>query len=215
MVDSVIRESGEEVARLVQSSFAQLRQSQPSIASLYVHNKLWEDMPADEAAANLRRALGDTVQAQRGAAKELLGRRGAASAWPIRWLLTIGALLWFPFVQPILAVLLGRPQAGRWSIDWAYGVKLLVEVLGVEYLWKSAGFLIIYYIALWLALRWNTQRRVTRLTTRWRATDFPDPTLNFATQTIRWMDDLVAPIALAQSRMQALADRAAALRKAA
>ena len=94
-----------------------------------------------------------------------------------------------------------------WTIHWPEVGRLVVLVLGVDYLLKSAGFLIIYYAALWLALRWNTQRKVARLMNRWRAADFPDPSLNLATQTVQWMDGLVAPIAMAHDRMQSLADR--------
>ena len=61
MVDAIIRESGESVGRRVQSAFAYLRQSQPVVAPLYELNKLWEDMPADLAARNLRTVLADTV----------------------------------------------------------------------------------------------------------------------------------------------------------
>jgi len=77
----------------------------------------------------------------------------------------------------------------------------------------SAGFLAIYFVVLWLALRWNTQRMVARLLARWRAADYPDPALNLATQTLQWIDLLVAPIRQARERMKSLADRAETLRK--
>ena len=62
IVESVMHESGESVAALVQSAFVQLRQSQPAVAVLYSNNKLWEEMPADLAAAGLRRTLAETVE---------------------------------------------------------------------------------------------------------------------------------------------------------
>jgi hypothetical protein len=214
MVDAIIRESGESVGQRVQSAFAYLRQSQPAVAPLFEQNKLWEDMPADLAARSLRGVLADTVQRQRDAARQYLSGAGAIVGAPVRWLLTIGAMLWFPFLQPILSALLAStdPHTSVWTVHWPELSRLIVLVLGVDYLWKSAGFLIIYYVALWLALRWNTQRKVGRLMTRWRAANFPDPTLNLATQTVQWMDGLIAPIAAAHDRMQSLADRVITLR---
>jgi hypothetical protein len=220
IVESVMRESGASVAALVQSAFVQLRQSQPAIAALYPHNKLWEDMPADLAAGNLRRTLADTVQRQRVAARECVTGRGAILGMPFRWLLTIGALLWFPFVQPILAAMLDSWRANpslrldrmMLTSHWADVASLIVRVLGVDYLLKSAGFLIIYFVVLWLALRWNTQRKVSRLMSKWLATDFPDASVNLAQQTVQWLDGLTAPIASARDHMQLLSDRAISLK---
>ncbi|MDB5302964.1 MAG: hypothetical protein JWM97_513 [Phycisphaerales bacterium] len=210
MVDAVVKESGESIAGLVQSAFAQLRQTQPAVAALYPHNKLWEDMPSDMAAGNLQRALAGAIGKQRAAARERLSGGAGLLLTPVRWLLTIGALLWFPFVQPVLSTFL---RDADWHPHWEKLVALIVGVLGVDYFLKSAGFLVIYYAAIWLALRWNTQRKVGRLLSKWRATDFPDPAVNLATQTLQWLNDLTAPIRLARERMQSVADRAEAFRK--
>jgi hypothetical protein len=213
MVDGVMQESGESVTALVQSAFVQLRQAQPAVAALYLNNKLWEETSADRAATGLRRALAETVRRQRAAARQRFARGGFAGAIgaPFRWLLTLGALLWFPFLQPILLAALARPDIAV-KHHWPDIATLFVTVLGVDYLLKSAGFLIIYYIVLWLALRWNTQRKVARMLTRWRASDFPDASINLATQTVKWLDDLIAPIATAREKMQSLAERVAAMR---
>ncbi|HZK80068.1 MAG TPA: GTPase [Humisphaera sp.] len=211
MVDAAFKETGESASALVQSAFAQLRQSHPTVAALYPYNKLWENMPADMADASLRRALADTVERQRGAARSRFDRGRISLGAPIRWLLTIGALLWFPFVQPILSKILPHYDPSIWQRGREL-FGLVIEVLGVDYLLKSAGFLIIYYAVLWLALRWNTQRKVGRIMLRWRATDFPDPSLNLAAQTIQWIDELTRPIRAARDQMQSLADRSAALR---
>ncbi|HWE04909.1 MAG TPA: hypothetical protein VG326_21055 [Tepidisphaeraceae bacterium] len=211
IVAAAFTETGESASNLLQSAFAQLRQSQPAVAALYPHNKLWETMPADLADASLRRALADTVDRQRAAARERFSRRRLSLGAPIRWLLTIGALLWFPFIQPILSKILPIYDPSIWRA-WKYLLGLAVGVLGVDYLLKSAGFLIIYYAVLWLALRWNTQRKVSRIMSRWRATDFSDASLNLAAQTLKWLDELTGPIRAAHDRMQSLASRSAALR---
>jgi hypothetical protein len=129
---------------------------------------------------------------------------------PLRWLLTVGAVLWFPFIQPILHGVLAVP--GTHSIRSL--VILTVEVLGVNYLLSSCGFLILYFIALWLALRWNTQRRVARLLGNWQTTAFSDPSLSLPAQTLQWMEQLLAPLRQARQRMESLASRAEAMRDA-
>ncbi len=64
MVDGLMKLSGESVASMVQSAFAQLRHSQPAVAPLYGNNKLWEDLPADHAAGGLRRVLAEAATRQ-------------------------------------------------------------------------------------------------------------------------------------------------------
>ena len=210
LVELVLKDTGYSVSDLVQTTFAQLRQSQPAIGELYAHNRLWEQMPADLAAADLRRALGATVQRQRQTARRRLTQGGGWAA-PIRWLLTVGAVLWFPFIQPILETILNsKENLSLWT--WTQRAAVVVSVLGVNYLLKSAGFLILYFIALWLALRWNTQRRVNRLLERWKLATVSDPELNLFTQTLHWVDALVAPITAAHERVTSLAERAEALR---
>lgn len=200
---------GWSAAAAVRSTFAQLRQSQPALSNLYGHNKLWEDMEADAAAGDLSRRLAEAVERQRKVACERLAGRHGVVAPLARWLLTLGALLWFPIVQPVLEAIL-KGQVDRSS--WQQLAGLLVQVLGVNYLLKSAGFLLIWFLVLWLALRWNTQRRVSRLLGRWRMADDPDPTLNLATQCLQWVDGLTEPVRLAHERTADLARRADTLR---
>jgi hypothetical protein len=213
LVDTYLRASDWNAATAVQSTFAQLRQSQPSLAELYRHRKLWEDMDADLAAADLSRRLAATVERQRAAARDRLARGGGFVPGFVRWLLTLGALVWFPIVQPVLEWMLMRDDRGQGaSVTDILG--RLVQVLGVNYLMTSVGFLLIYFAALWLALRWNTQRRVARLLARWKLAADPDPSLNLATQSLLWVDTLTQPIRVAHERMAAVANRANELRGA-
>ncbi|HSZ55898.1 MAG TPA: GTPase domain-containing protein [Tepidisphaeraceae bacterium] len=209
LVEIVLKETGYSPGQLVQITFAQLRQSRPDLATLYAHNKLWEQMPADLAAAELRRTLAATLERQRDAARAALIRRDWLGALP-RWLLTIGAVIWFPFAQPILQTVLGSPDAASWTLPQL--LRLVVSVLGVDYLLKSVGFLIIYFIALWLALRWNTQRKVARVVSQWRETNQPDSSLSLFAQTLQWLDGLVTPVRQACDRMESLASRTEAAR---
>ena len=210
LVEAVLRETGYSVSELVQTTFAQLRQSQPAAAELYAHNRLWEQMSADLAAAELRRLLGATIQQQRQAARQQLLRASWLGA-PLRWALTIGAVVWFPFLQPVLqAILATGSHVSPWN--WHDIAFLIVQVLGVNYLLKSVGFLILYFIVLWLALRWNTQRQVAKLLVRWKSADLTDPSYNLATQTLEWIDAMIAPIRQARERMDSVARRAEELR---
>ena len=212
LVECHLQQDGRPVAGLVQSTFAQLRQAQPAVAALYGDNRLWEDMPADLAAGDLRRRLSATVARQREAARERLAGRGrGVLGAPVRWLLTVGALLWFPLVQPILEAFLTtdiettpRKLAG-----------LVVGVLSGTALLKNVSFLALWFLVIWLALRWNTQRRVARLLARWRAAHFPDRSLNLTAEAVEWMGALVHPVTRQLERMESLVERTSELRKSA
>jgi hypothetical protein len=200
---------GWSVAGAVRSTFGQLRQSYPALSALYPHRKLWEDLPADQAARTLARRLTAGVERQRAAARDrLAGRRGVVAP-TVRWLLTVGALLWFPIVQPVLQEWLANPFA---LAQWRLVLRAIVAVLGADYLLRSAGFLVIYYAVLWLALRWNTHRKVARMLSRWRVADDPNPDLNLATQCLQWVDELTDPVRKAHERTADLARRAETLR---
>ena len=204
------------VPRLVQSTFAQIRQSQPAVAPLYRHNRLWEDMPAELAAGELRRTLAATIERQRFVALERLSGRSGVVAPLFRWLLTIGALLWFPFVQPVLAGMLSVQE--RWWDLWSHGqevLRLAVGVLSGESLLRNVTFLIIWFTVIWLALRWNTQRRVGRFLERMRSADERDPSLNLTAQAVQWMAELLTPLRQTSERMTDLARRTRALEQTA
>jgi len=208
LVDLHIKSQSFSAGPALQSAFGQLRQAHPPIGELYSNRRLWEEMEAEGASADLSRRLAITVERQRQVARERLSPRGGWLA-PVRWLLTIGALLWFPIVQPMLEAIL--PQ--RETITFAETLGMLVAVLGVNYLLKSVTFLAIWFVVLWLALRWNTQRKVARMLSGWREADDLDPDLNLATQALAWTESLADPIRAAHRKMAALADRTLELRK--
>lgn len=213
LVDSYLGgTSAGSVAANVQAAFAQLRQSQPAVSNLYRHNRLWEDMPAELAAGELRRTLAATVERQRTTAVQRLSGRGGVVAPVFRWLLTVGALLWFPFMQPVLEGMLSLPDLGLNL--WTDGRKLaglIVGVLSGASLLRNVTFLIIWFTVIWLWLRWGSQRRVARFLSRLGSPDYPDATLNLSTQSLQWMEALVAPVRSSCERMTDLARRAQAL----
>ena len=207
MVNSHLHDASRSISSAIQATFASLHQSHPMVAELYRDRKLWEQMSADAAEHELAGALSGAVEHQREAALDNLAGRGAIFA-PVRWLLTIGALLWFPFVQPVLEILL---QKGPEPI-MKQTALLAVQLLGATYLLRSAGFLIIWFLVLWLYLRWDTSRRVGRLLARWRRAGTTDASLNLATTTLVWVDDLIDPISEAREQAEAIVQRTNKLR---
>jgi len=197
--------SGRSTAAVVQSTFAFLHQAFPPVARLYSQWKLWESMPAQMAESDLRRRLSSTVERQRSRLREQLNVSGVISAF-FRTLLTIGALLWFPIVQPLLEAFL----SGHAFRDLTL---LAVRLFGVTYLLKTVAFLAIYYTLLWLILRWETQRRIDKFLWRWQHSRHADPTLTLAGQGVEWLNELLMPIRSATERLQSVVQRAGDLKK--
>jgi hypothetical protein len=97
---------------------------------------------------------------------------------------------------------------------WTQGrnlAGLIVGVLSGESLLRNVTFLIIWFTVIWLALRWNTQRRVARFQARMRSPDERDASLNLTAQAVQWMGELVGPLRRASDQTADLARRAAAL----
>jgi hypothetical protein len=208
LVDVCLNVQGRPVSQAVQSTFALLQQTHPLVSPLYRGQRLWESTAADAATLHLRDALTRSMQFQRTEAVKRIARRGVIAPL-IRWLLTIGAVLWFPIIQPVLEVILRDGYIS--SIRGA--IVLAVQLLSAAYLLKSAGFLAIWFLFLWLVLRWDTQRKVTRLLTRWRSLDGQDTSMNTSAAAMAWVDELLDPIRTAREREESLVKRADAARK--
>jgi hypothetical protein len=200
------------LGEMIQTSFALLQQSQPAVSDLYVDRKLWESVPAANAAGELREALIGTVDRQRGAACERIGREGPWSL--LRGLLTIGAVLWFPFVQPVAeAWLMNRAAASQPAAPQQGMPLLFVRLLSLNNLIGTLTSLLIYFAVLWLILRWDTRRRVDRQFARWKRLESLDPSLNLTAKTLEWLAGLVGPVREAREKMEALAGKVEELRK--
>ncbi len=197
LVHAHLQPSGKPLSSLVRSAFAQLQQAHPEISDLYRQRKLWEDMAADSAVVQLRENLTQTVARQRDRVRQnLTGGQGVKSAVfaPLRWLLTIGAVLWFPLIQPLTQSLLSD-GVERTTREF---ILLAVKIFSVNELLANLTFLAMYFFVLWVILRWDTQRRVARFARRWQS-DSSD--LSLTSQAMQWMDELLAPIN--QKRQQA------------
>ncbi len=188
---------GRPIAGVVASTFAHLRQTSPVVATLYAHQKPWDDRSAEIVTLRLRQRLVETIERQRA---EVVARY-ATSRNPIsalvRWTLTIGALLWFPFVQPVLEVAL-QPGFSQTTQEL---IALVVKVLGATYLLTTLSFLLIWFVVLWLALRWTTSRAVQRVLTGWgRRKVMTD--LDLSQQVAMWMDELASPVRVELERVE-------------
>jgi hypothetical protein len=209
LVDAHLRPGGTPVAVLVRSSFATLQQSNPAVSDLYRARRLWEDMPADTAAASLRTTLTETVARNRAEVRQkLTGRRSGLFA-PVRLLLTLGALVWFPLLQPIAEAVVVDKRFNWSVIDSTHELAvLLIRIFSVAAVLQNLTFLGLYFFAIWVVLRWDTQQRITRMIAKWKS-DTGDQSLTV--QTMRWADGLTAPIREAREAAEAIAARAAAV----
>jgi hypothetical protein len=121
----------------------------------------------------------------------------------------VGALLWFPLIQPVLKAVLESDSA----IHGARNVGILVvSLLSTASLLSCAVFLILWYLLLWSLLRWDTRRRVDRLLARWKTADHPDSSLNLTTRVLEWIDDLLEPIRAQRVIAERLGQRVETLR---
>jgi hypothetical protein len=200
----------------VQAAFAILHQSHPGGAQLYRHRRLWEPMAAEESAEQLRRSLTRALGRQRQRAVErLAGRRGIVAP-VIRFVLTIGAALWFPLLQPLAEALATGGIQRQWGEMAADLGLLAVRVFSAAYLLQAAAFLGLWYLTLWLILRWDTQRKVARLLERWRsaeAGETGEADASPPSAVIEWIEGLLEPARQSRQRADELVRRADELRQ--
>jgi hypothetical protein len=208
LVGQYLRPDGRELSDAIQTTFAQLQQSQPMVSSLYRGRKLWESRQADLAAGDLRRNLTDTIARQRAVIRKRVCGRSGPIGTLVRWTLTVGALLWFPIVQPLVQAALEN-TAGQSLRTIALAV---VRALSVTALLQTLTFLALYYVIIWLIVRWDTGRRVDRQLQRWKSSDSLDPGLSLPGQTLEWLQNLLDPIRVAQERVEGLVRRAEELK---
>ncbi len=188
--------AGRDLPSHVRGTFADLSQRDAQMLSLYSPRKLWEHDVADLAATALQRRVENAMESHR---SNLLKTMSAPSIFTrlLAPIVTVGAALWFPIVQPILAILL---RDGVVEMTRATALQV-VEILSATYLIQSVGFLAIYFIALWMWLRWLAYRRVDRALRH--ATDADHP----ASVVFAWNEQLLEPIARHVEKLRELKSR--------
>lgn len=191
---------GMDIPRQVQATFAQLQQTHPLMASLYRNRSYIEPQVAEQAVEQLERQLADGIDRQREACLMDASRSGGCVAWIFRIVVTLGAVAWFPFAQPVLEAYLSPGGIG----EWAY---LIVQVLGVSYLLKNVAFLAVYFLFLWLALNWAVRRRVDRRLDRSRRHSDAGGDQGLTRLTMDWIASLLEPIRAAGEQTAILVKR--------
>jgi len=194
---------GRDVAGNLRGLFADLVQRDPQILTLYAQDKLWENEPAANAGNRLELAIEGAVETHR---RALIASAGKPS-WPVRLVapfLTLGAALWFPLVQPVLEIVL---QNDLTSFS-RQSILLVVQLLGAAYLIRSVGMLVIYFISLWMLLRWLGYRTIERTLRRDINASHP------AGAVLVWAEQLVEPLRRHVDKLQALSRRIAELETA-
>jgi hypothetical protein len=170
------------------------------LVELYSQNKLWETGVAEQAAGVLEDRLEIAAESHRAALLKRAARPSIATR-VAAYVLTVGAALWFPIVEPVLEIVLQQDIHHFTTAT----LLLIVQLLGASYLIRSVGFLAIYFVALWIWLRWHTVRRVERTFARTSPTDDP------AAAVDAWAENLLGPLRRNEERLQSLADRIAAM----
>lgn len=205
MVDVHLRSMSDNAApalsQRIVAAFASLQQSFPPIARIYADSRPWEPMNAHYAEADLRQRLASTLERQNTVVRERFRSGGVLGAF-YRLLLTLGAVIWFPFAQPLLETYLAGQR------DWGALSRRFVSLLSTSALLNSAIFLAVYFTLLWLILKWATQRRVDKALARLDQAH-PDPTLSLTAQTLDWSDSLLRPIHAQAEQLEVLVARAA------
>ena len=201
-IDIYLAEGGRSIAKNVQVVFAQLNNAYPDFGRLYTHRRLWESPEAESAAADLRRRLQGALDAQKAAVVQ----RFEPPRWlaPWRWLLTVGAAVWFILVQPMVKILLDMGEFRLWDL-----LRQAVEILSASMLLTSVGFVLLYLLVLWGVLRFNTYTKVAAWRRRMLRGDGEPPETSLAAQTVEWMQSLLSPLERRHAELADLASRAA------
>lgn len=207
-LEAHLNDAGQSTAKNVRGVFAQLHGTYPTIAEAYELRRLWETPESEAAASNLRRRLDSALRVQR----QQVADRLRPSRWgaPIRWLLTVGVVIWFVLIQPLLVIFLPERE---WS--WIELAQEAVALLSAQALLASVGIVIVYLIVLWAAIRLKAYRQVATWRRRLAREDASDVEASPAAQTLLWMEDLLAPLQRRHDQLAELQRQAEALRQAA
>jgi hypothetical protein len=196
----------------VRTLFADVRRRDPTIADVYGPTPPWDDAESELRVADLTTRLADSVERRRTTIAERAGRGHGGATAPLRWLLTFGAALWFPIIQPLASVVLNPDYSWTgwtWRTAWQ-----LVSLFGTVHLLNSAAFLAIYFVVLWATLRYLTARRTERLIARMDADDLDAGGTTITATAEAWVDELFAPIEARSAELRAIVERVASARAA-
>lgn len=196
----------------VRSLFADVRRRDPTIADAYGPTPPWDDEESEQRVAELTTRLADAVETRRKTVADRAGRGHGSATAPLRWLLTFGAVLWFPIIQPIASVVLNPDYSWTgwtWRTAWQ-----LVSLFGTVHLLNSTAFLAIYFVVLWATLRYLTARRTEAFIARLDADELDAGGTTITAVAEAWVDELFAPIEARSAELRELVARVAAAKSA-
>jgi hypothetical protein len=194
----------------IQAAFAEAGRLDRQIAELYGPSRPWEAEPASARAADLVARLSSALQKRQLLATDLASRGLGGWGTPCRWALTFGAVLWFPIVQPVLEIVL-KPDF-TWTGVTRESIWLMIQLLGATYLLKSVGFLAVYLVLLWMAVRFRAGRSARRAVDQIDAGRLGDESARLSRAMDDWLADQLEPLDRQESALGDLKDRIDAAR---
>ncbi len=197
-LDRHLADAGEQLSSGIAGAFATLRASHPDVVELYRDRHLWEPAEAQAAASDLRRRMTTALDRQRDLIRSRL--RPSILLAPIRWLMTVGVIVWFVFIQPLLQVAVPEEE---WS--WTELVQEAVLLLNAQTLLAAGGFVLTWLVLLWIAIRLRAYRLVDRQRQRMLADD--DNPESPAGVVVAWTRDLVEPLQTRHDQLATLAEQ--------
>ncbi len=186
----------------LRATFADIRRRDPTIADAYGSSAPWNDRESELAVEELTTRLADTMEKRKAYAVDTAGNGHGGATAPLRWLMTIGAVLWFPIVQPILQIVL-EPGASFSKLS-AEAIWQIVKLLGSAYLLQSVGFLAVYFVLLWATLRYLTGKRCERLLRNIDTSLEADSASSIQDEADQWIDQLLEPLSSQTKQLERL-----------
>jgi hypothetical protein len=201
-VRAIVKELTPPLDANIRTVFADVRRRDPSIVDAYGDAAPWNDRESELAIEDLTTRLADAMEKRKAYAVDTAGNGHGGATAPVRWLLTLGAAIWFPIVQPVLEIVLnpystitGLTRETIWHV---------VRLLGSTYLLQSVGFLVVYFVLLWATLRYLTGRRCERLLRSADSTLAGDAATSIEREADLWADGLFEPLAAQTKQLERL-----------
>lgn len=202
-VRAIVKDLTPPLDASLRAVFADVRRRDPTVAEAYGDAAPWNDRESELAVEDLTTRLADAMESRKAYAVAKAGAGHGKSTAPVRWLLTLGAAVWFPIVQPVLEIVLnphstitGLTRETIWHV---------VRLLGSTYLLQSVGFLAVYFVLLWATLRYLTGRRCEKLLRSVDSTLTGEAANSIEREAETWVDGLVEPLAAQTKHLERLA----------
>jgi hypothetical protein len=201
-VRAIVAELTPPLEANLRAVFADVRRRDPSIVDTYGDSAPWNDRESELAVESLTGRLAGAMEKRKAYVVDTAGAGHGGATAPIRWLLTLGAAVWFPIVQPVLEIVL-NPNS-TWTGLTRETIWHIVRLLGSTYLLQSVGFLAVYFVLLWAMLRYLTGRRCEKLLRSADTSLNGDAASSIEREAERWVEQLFEPLAAQTKHLERL-----------